>query len=150
MEAKVFNRFMSHVEKTDKCWLWKSSSNGRYGTFWMNGKTHKAHRLMFEHVNGYFPPEVMHSCDNTLCVNPGHLVGGTHKDNMQDALQKGRLVFNAPKGEENGVSVLTEQKVLEIRQLRKEGLTQGTIAEKMGVNQSQISRILSGKTWSHV
>lgn len=150
MRPEVFTRFMQYVEKTDSCWLWRSSTNGRYGTFWMDGKTHKPHRLMFEHENGYFPPEVMHTCDNPLCVKPSHLIGGTHKDNMQDALKKGRLVFNAPKGENNGVSVLTEEKVREIRRLRSKGFSQQEIANVVGVNQSQISRILSKKTWSHV
>lgn len=150
MEEKIVKRFMSHVKKTDGCWLWTSSTNGRYGTFWLNGKTPRAHRVMFFLHNGHYPPEVMHTCDNPLCVNPDHLIGGTHTDNMRDARDKGRLVNNAPKGEDNGVSVLTENAVREIRKLRSEGWSQARIAEKFEVNQSQVSRILLGKTWSHV
>lgn len=150
MDEKTIKRFMSHVNKTEDCWLWTSSTNGRYGTFWYQGKTPRAHRLMFFIHNGYFPPEVMHTCDNPLCVNPAHLIGGTHKDNMRDAKEKGRLNNNAPKGENNGLSVLTEEAVREIRKLRKEHWSQVRLAEKFNVNQSQISRILLGKTWSHV
>lgn len=35
--------------------------------------------------------EVCHSCDNTLCVNPGHLFTATHKQNMEDCVDKKRL-----------------------------------------------------------
>jgi ferredoxin-like protein FixX len=33
-----------------------------------------------------------HRCDTPSCVNPGHLFAATQKENMQDALRKGRLM----------------------------------------------------------
>jgi hypothetical protein len=33
-----------------------------------------------------------HRCDNRLCVNEQHLFGGSHRDNIQDCITKGRFV----------------------------------------------------------
>lgn len=50
-------------------------------------------RVAFALANGGLPPAlfVCHTCDNPRCVEPLHLFLGTHEDNMQDAMRKGRL-----------------------------------------------------------
>jgi hypothetical protein len=47
---------------------------------------------MYTIVKGSIPKGkvVMHSCDVRLCINPEHLSVGTQKENIQDAIQKGR------------------------------------------------------------
>ncbi|ENA4344764.1 hypothetical protein ABGO80_000606 [Salmonella enterica subsp. enterica serovar Braenderup] len=37
--------------------------------------------------------ELLHSCDNPACVNPAHLKPGTHRENIQDCISKGRHTF---------------------------------------------------------
>lgn len=53
-------------------------------------------------------------------------------------------------GEDVITAKLTEASVLEIRRLHAAGVTQAGIAEMFGVNQSNISYIVRGKTWRHV
>jgi len=35
--------------------------------------------------------DICHTSDNRKCINPSHLFEGTRKENMQDAVTKGRL-----------------------------------------------------------
>ena len=57
-----------------------------------NGKMAYAHRIAYEHKHGTIPKGmvVMHLCDNPACCNPDHLTLGTQKDNIHDAVLKGR------------------------------------------------------------
>jgi HNH endonuclease len=73
----------------------KSSWKAQHGYLWLTiGKDSKgkdvqesAHRLVLWAYVG--PPpvlgkyEALHLCGNKMCVNPTHLVWGTHKQNMQ-------------------------------------------------------------------
>ena len=54
----------------------------------------RAHRVAWFEANGPIPDgmEVCHSCDNPPCENVDHLFLGTHRENMHDAIQKGRIV----------------------------------------------------------
>ena len=90
-------RFWAKVVKAaaDACWLWKGATHERgYGEFWFNNKRCRAPRVSYELNKGPIPEGmiVRHSCDNPPCVNPAHLSLGTDKDNMQDALSRGRSV----------------------------------------------------------
>lgn len=89
-------RFWAKVNKgtLTGCWEWIGSTNYEYGQLWLNGKVVLAHIISYEMHRGAIPKGqvVMHSCDNPLCVRPEHLSLGTPKDNVIDALTKGRYL----------------------------------------------------------
>ena len=86
------NKFMKKVSKQpDGCWLWKGANNYKYGHFTLNNEIY-AHRSSFILHGNEIPEDmlVLHKCDVPLCVNPNHLFLGTHAENMQDKVNKGR------------------------------------------------------------
>jgi len=91
----TLKRFWSKVDKRgpDDCWEWKGCfSGGGYGIISIDKKNYGAHRYSLE-LNTQTRPANMfalHSCDNTKCVNPNHLRWGTHYDNLQDKIIRGR------------------------------------------------------------
>ncbi len=102
-------------------------------------------RLVFNRRYGKQASSVKarHTCDNTLCINPDHLIPGTQADNIADSIRHGRN----HRGERTGGSKLTEVQVLEIRRLLSSGLPQKQIAQNFGVIRQQISNISLGKRW---
>lgn len=83
----------AHCPELGNCWIWTASRNrlGR-GMVGYKSKQVQAHRLAWMSENYEIGPEihVLHHCDNTACVRPFHLFKGTHQDNMDDCVRKGR------------------------------------------------------------
>ena len=164
---KHLNRFMSKVDipkNINQCWEWKANKDkDGYGRFKIkierNGKmvfrNIGAHIFMCEHYQGEIQKGliVMHSCDNPSCVNPSHLSIGTYAQNSQDRDRKGRS--NHPigdklsfPGERNGNHRLTFSDVENIRfEYAKGNITQQKLADRYGVNQTNISNIILRKNW---
>lgn len=94
----AIDRFWAAVNRAgdDDCWNWTKWTAKGYGGFTVDRKTVLAHRFSYEIHSGPIPKGlyVCHSCDNRLCVNPKHLWLGTHRDNMNDAIRKGRFPSN--------------------------------------------------------
>ena len=96
-DADVKERFFSYVRRTPECWWWTGgcSSNG-YGSFalrhWKGHGKITAHAYSFLIHHGEVPAgqQIRHTCDNSLCVNPNHMLTGTHKDNADDRESRGR------------------------------------------------------------
>jgi HNH endonuclease len=77
----LIDRFMTHVQKTDGCWLWTGwVQDSGYGRFSVSHKRAvQAHRWAYEHFVGPIPEGLTidhvkdRGCTSRRCVNPAHL-----------------------------------------------------------------------------
>lgn len=147
-------RFWSKVDRRgdDECWRWTGAVDG-YGYGYLGNRrrpNHKAHRLSYEIHFGTILEGlcVCHHCDNPPCVNPKHLFLGTLADNNEDRKRKGRN--HDRRGDKNSRAKLGWDDVRLIRELRSEGMSQQCIAERFGVCQVTVSKIVRGQTWKEL
>jgi DNA-binding transcriptional regulator YiaG len=144
----------------DSCWIWNGTvqdhkgKGHQHGVFWYKSKYVQIHRIMYhnfrEDVPIYKPGGfiILHKCSHTnngRCINPWHLDLGTSKENTKDAIISNSLTLYG-KNEENPMSKLTNDKIIEIRNLKDLGISQKQIAKIYSINQSQVSRYWNNKT----
>jgi hypothetical protein len=134
------------------------------------GRLNLAHRYAYELLKGSIPEGLLvcHHCDVRSCVRPDHLFLGSHQDNTDDKMAKGRHGFGPlshpvgaawqeryanrrqGKGEQLWNSKLTTDQVREIRQRRARGETLKALGLEYGVALSLIGRIAQRKAWRHI
>ncbi len=90
---------MSKIQKMPNgCWMWTgctSKAKTPYGIISLGSKklgTDYVHRVSYKLFNGNIPDklEIRHTCHNSLCINPEHLIVGTKKDNQIDKIKADR------------------------------------------------------------
>lgn len=92
----VMVRFWSKVNKTDDCWLWtgttRTSRGNHRAIFKVDGIWEYAARFIWEQLHSPIPEgiQILHECDNPICVKPSHLWEGTQLENIADMKHKGR------------------------------------------------------------
>lgn len=130
------------------CWNWTGSTFSFTGYACLClGTRHLSARLSYVTFRGCIGTSlVLHRCDNRLCINPDHLFLGTNADNSKDMKDKGRSLY----GEKNHAAKLTEEDVLRIRELMKQGIKPTVIAREYGVTSTTIYYIRNGKSWSYL
>ncbi len=94
------------------------------------------------------PLFALHTCDNPWCINPGHIIPGTHQENMDQMVSRGRTK-GIRVGERNGRALLKESDVVEIRKNRGV-LTADKVAAKYGLSTTYIGNIWRRRTWKHL
>lgn len=166
-------RFWSKVDKngptmphmSTPCWVWIGGKTGNgYGGITIRGRMRGAHRVAWELTHGPIPNgmQVLHECDNPVCVR--HLFLGTHHDNIDDCLRKGRWAGagrgslhwsrrhpeRIARGQKNGQTKLTEDQARHIKRLLAAGMRQKKVAEAMSLPPHFVANIAQGKAWAHI
>jgi hypothetical protein len=160
-EVEAKSKFEKKIDKIDGCWIWNGSihkKSNKYGKdykgkwdcgmFYM-GRIHMvAYRAAYILYKGIIDINaiVRHTCDNSLCVNPDHLILGTNKQNTSDSVERGRNVH----GIKVWTSKLNEEKVKTILDRISSGDTLTKIAQDYGMSIGAISLIKNGHNWKKV
>ena len=128
------------------CRLWTGSlSEAGYAVLWWEGRLQRVSRLLLERKMGSIPDGILacHSCDTPDCVEESHIFAGSHQDNVDDCIAKGRN----NRGERHGNAKLTEADVIAIRSAVG---SHSEVAAQFGVVQSAIYKIRTRRLWGHV
>lgn len=140
------------------CWEWQRSTDKRgYGLIkhrflgpdWMY-----THRAMWYCERGPIPHNMilLHSCDNPKCCNPAHLRLGTHKENTQDMLIKGRQKSKLTSDQVRDIKVYFKLIVSDDKEAywHMANIGYKELAKEFNVSTATIRLIHKGKTWKHV
>lgn len=184
--ANISERFWGKVDMSPgygprgDCWRWTGAlSGGRYGAFNVAGRDIGAHRMSFYLSRNKWPENLAcHSCDQMDCVRPNHIFDGTQKQNIEDALSKGRMATgersgsriyperrptgsrhgrytkpgNTARGERNGMALITADDVIRIRAAipRSKGYrgAMDSFALELGVPWHAIWKIVNNRNWT--
>lgn len=143
------DRFWGKVEKRgpDDCWLWMANVGTHgYGQLTIErGRVVTAHRFSFELHNGPIRRGALirHTCDNKRCVNPAHLLTGSHVDNWHDFRARG----HGNRAENNGMRKITSAQV---RSIRSDPRQARAIAAEHGICRDYVYKIKHGLVWRSV
>lgn len=136
------------------CWKTNCTPSQRYPIVYCTGRFIKASHLMFRDSTGEWTPPgliLRHSCDNSWCVNPGHLILGTTLDNAEDMILRSRSL----RGGRHPARKLSPELVEEIintapkssSEWRTKHITQAAFGLRYGISRAQLQRILDGRSW---
>jgi len=84
------------------CWNCTSHAVTRtnpYPNILVGDKRIRVAKYMWSKRYGPWPDkmEMLHACDNKLCINPDHIRPGTQKENVQEAVERGRFKHGGAK-----------------------------------------------------
>jgi hypothetical protein len=108
-----------------------------------HGKNEKVHRVAYRLQKGEIPDGmvVRHTCDQPSCLNPDHLIIGTHAQNVADRVARNR----SARGIKHGRAKLTSEQADYIRHHPEE--SRCTLARRFKVDPKTIQDARSGKNW---
>lgn len=144
-QGEAYAFLVAHVSyKGAECVNWPFALNQGYGVVGVGKRTSNAHRVMCKLAHGEAPfkrADAAHECNNRSCINPNHLRWDTRAGNLADMIAAG----TAPRGENHGLALLTEDQV---KQIWKDTRPSVEIANDYGTSDGTIRAIRQGRSWS--
>ncbi len=144
-------RLWSKIDRKskDECWSWLGKPHNGRGRFLYEGQVYYASRVVYYLSNLKDPGELLvcHTCNNKMCVNPGHFYLGTNSENIQQAYDDG---ICSHEGELHNRAKLWERDVLEIRRLASLNVSVKELSKLYNVSIWVIYDIIRRKTWRHI
>lgn len=143
---RTIENLLARTKPSGECLEWTGcfNSDGYARVSWNGNSNGKVHRIVYALAN---PSEdltgkvVRHTCDNTKCINPEHLLSGTPADNMRDRDTRLR----------HGRTLLTHDQVRAMRELYASGnYTQKQLADMFGCKKSTAYHIINRLTYRQV
>jgi hypothetical protein len=116
------------------CWNWQLLlDRAGYGRLTRNGRLVHAHIYFYVERNGQIPKglELDHLCRNVRCCNPQHMEAVTPTENKRR-------------------SSATKLTVADVLVIRSSPETNKVLAQRFGVDPSNISHIRAGRSWPEV
>jgi len=148
MEQKYIDRFFKKVspEPMSGCWLWTGAiTKDGHGYYNIGTKSISAHRFsaIIHNLNTTDPkkPVLRHACNVACCVNPNHLIPGTHAENCIDKVLFGN----------NGKQKLSVTDILSIRQKFATGISsKEELAIEYNITLGHVYNIIAKRLWKHI
>lgn len=133
-----------------KTYPWRNivrvNENG-YHYFTYKGKWLKLHRVIFRFYYGYITDHpINHKDGNKSNNSPNNLELSCHAKNMEHAKKHGMIL----KGEKHPNATLTDDLVIQIKQLLKSGKMIVDICRQFGISEHAVSQINRNLTWTHI
>lgn len=129
------NDLLQNTVKEGSCLVWTRALNtDGYPTMYGNVKVH---RLVYELSSGEDISDkvIRHTCDNPKCINPDHLITGTHLDNIKDMVERDRYS-----------RVITKDHVKRVKELSATRLLlQKEIAKLVDIDTRRVSDIINNR-----
>lgn len=147
LEARLWAKL---VPTHHGCLEWAGAKNRKdgYGIIGLGRRgegNDYVHRVAWRLAKGPIPDGMMvcHQCDNPICAKVSHLFLGAAVDNQRDMQRKGR--DRKASGIRHGRGKLTDLDIAHIRASFTAGESQASIASRMRLHPSTVSKIVSNQ-----
>lgn len=143
-KAQTLDNLLQNTQPKGTCLIWQGCKDkDGYGLSSIKGTKMPAHRAVMSFLTNVSGQYVLHKCTSRDCINPEHLYLGDQQQNVQDQIDAGTFVY----GSRNGKALLTEEKVVEIR---NSTLSTRTLATLYNVSYYTVWDVRKNRSWQQV